>query len=305
MFSRTLISFIAGFVLIHINFSIKASDYILKDAENFSLIFNKATGVTQFDIENKYINVGTTGIKIFTPKRIKDASNLVDIVNNNKSDYEKALRVCLPAARKLSKQADKVLDKVKVLLGKKNSAPAYILFGANNSGGTANEEGLAIGLEVLCRFANTEEEANELLKGYIAHEVVHVYQSKIALYSSTKQTGPKTLLKQSLIEGFADFVSFLVLEKVTSAEMERHQYGLNNEAKIWSDFKQDMNGMLFKDWLYREGKNGKPNDMAYWIGKRIAESYYYNAKDKTKALKDLLLLESAELILSKSGYAPK
>lgn len=57
------------------------------------------------------------------------------------------------------------------------------------------------------------------------------------------------------------------------------------------------------EWMYRQTTtDGKPADMAYWIGKRIAEAYYHNAEDKSLALRELVGFSNANEILSKSRY---
>ena len=305
MFSKTLTIFLIFITLIYIPSAI-ANNYVLKDAENFAELFADHSPLTSKDIQEKYLDIGSQGIEIFMPARIINANNLTSVVNRNKSAYEKAIQLCLPAVQKLAVPVNKLLNKIKTLLGQDNAAPAYILFGANTSGGTATKDGLAIALEVLCWFAETPAEVSDVLLGFIAHEIFHVYQerSNPTLYSRdmTKQT--PTLLKRSLVEGIADFVAFLALGEVNNAEIERHEYGLKNEAEIWSKFKKTMQSTKLGDWLYSQGKN-KPNDMGYWIGKQIAASYYKNADNKTKALKELLLLEDPTLILLNSGYNPE
>ncbi len=283
---------------------VKADNYILKDAENFAALFSENSKLSSESIQKRYLDVGTKGIDIFTPYRIQNASNLLSAITNNKHDYEKALKVCLPAARNLNVQANDMLEKIKNLLKQDFSAPVYILFGANNSGGTATEAGLSLGLEVLCQFAETEEEFKEVLLAFIAHEVVHVYQSHLQLYSQTKESDSPTLLVHALVEGVADFMAYLALGKITQSEVERHKYGLENESKTWLSFKSSMHKTELGDWMYKQGLADKPSDMGYWVGKRIAEAYYNNAQDKSKALKELLLLEDPVSILTISGYDP-
>ena len=72
MFNGTLRTFVIAIILIQINFTVKANDYILKDAENFSLIFDKNKGVTPLDIKSKYLDIlSKLLLKIINPRRIK------------------------------------------------------------------------------------------------------------------------------------------------------------------------------------------------------------------------------------------
>lgn len=277
-----------------------ANEFVLDDAERFAEFFTNTSTLNEKLIKNKYLNLGTKGLEIFTPNRIKNEKNLMRAISENPGAYEKGINVCLPAARKISNDAIKVLYDVRTLLDQKKSAPTYILFGADNSGGTASTEGLSLGLEVLCRFSETEEEAKEIILGFVAHEIVHVYQARIPEIKTKKYT----LLRQALSEGFADFIANRVLGKINQSEIERHSFGVKNESMIWTEFKAVMNGENFTPWMYGSGGEGRPKDLGYWLGKRIAQAYYEKADDKKKALVELLYLNDPQSILLSSGYNP-
>ncbi len=278
-----------------------ADEFILDDAERFASLLSINSTPDEKQIKEKYLSLGTKGIEIFTPYRIKDEKNLTLAISKNPKAYKKGVELCLPVARNVASDAQQILKKVQLLLGQKKSATAFILFGANNSGGTASSEGLSLGLEVLCRFADTEEEAKEVILGFVAHEIVHVYQSRL----SKGEMSGSTLLSNALAEGVADFVANLALGKTTRSEKDRHRYGLKNEALIWSEFKTVMLGNTLEPWMYSSGSDGRPNDLGYWLGKRIAKAYYEKSDDKKKALNTLLYLDDPESILLTSAYSPK
>jgi len=290
------------FIVLITSNSLFANLYNFKDADNFAQIAKHNLVISSELIQVNYIDVGSLGIDIFTPGRIIDASNMSSEINKSRSDYNKAINICLPAAKELKKEAEAMLHRVKKFMGQTEAAPVYLLFGANNSGGTASDKGLSLGLEVLCRFADTKEQFKDVLMAFIAHEIVHVYQYQARLYSNTTNTVSSTLLDAALVEGTADFVANIMLGKISEPERERHEYGLNNEMKVWLDFKEAMKKKDFTGWFYSKGINGSPNDMGYWVGKRIAESYYENSKDKEKAIYTLLTLGSAKEILAASLY---
>ncbi|PAJ71643.1 hypothetical protein CJF42_25625 [Pseudoalteromonas sp. NBT06-2] len=277
-----------------------ANDFILDDAERFAKLFTQTSELDEKQIKNKYLNLGTKGLEIFTPNRIKNEKNLIRAISENSDAYKKGIDVCLPAARNIASDAKQVLNDVKTLLQQEMSAPTYILFGADNSGGTASKEGLSLGLEVVCRFSETEEEAKEIILGFVAHEIVHVYQARLP----ENKTKKYTLLRQALSEGFADFIANRVLGKINQSEIERHSFGVKNESVIWTEFKSVMNGENFTPWMYGSGGDGRPKDLGYWLGKRIAQSYYEKADDKKKALVELLYLKDPQSILLSSGYNP-
>lgn len=277
-----------------------ANDYVLDDAERFAKLFNNTSELDEEQIKNEYLNLGTKGLEIFTPHRIQNDKNILRAISENPGAYKKGIDVCLPAARSISSDVKQVLSDVKTLLEQENSAPTYILFGADNSGGTASEEGLSLGLEVLCRFAETEEEAKEVILSFVAHEIVHVYQSRLPENKAQKLT----LLRQALTEGFADFITNSVLGRITQSEVKRHSFGVKNEGVIWAEFKAVMNGGDVKPWMYGAGAEGRPSDLGYWIGKKIAQAYYEKADDKNRALQDLLHLKDPQSILLISEYDP-
>ncbi len=280
--------------------ALPAQQYFTEDAERFARIFNEYNDSLTGDIiQDQYLDPGTEGIKIFTPGRIQNASHMKEMVDRYYDSYEKGVTLMLPAALKSADESARVLEEIRQLLLQEESVPVYILFGANNSGGTTSRKGLAIGLEVLGRFADTEEEAQTLIKDFVAHEVVHVYQT----WSGNR--GRYSLLHQSLREGYADFIQNLVMGGVSAAEKERHAYGLENEAKLWTEFKKEMHRKELQPWMYGEGKDGRPSDLGYWLGKRICEAYYSQSENKQEALLELLRLKDPAEILKESGYDPR
>lgn len=221
------------------------------------------------------------------------------MVNTYRSRYEKGIELMLPAALESAEDSREILEQVQQLLGQEESAPVYMVFGGNNSGGTASRKGLVVGLEVLSRFVETEAEAKKLLKSFIAHEVVHVYQTN----SGNKGRG--NLLHHSLREGFADFMENMVMGGISNAERERHTYGLAHEAELWAAFQQVMHTKDIRSWMYNGDQEDRPADLGYWIGKRICAAFYAQSQDKHKALQELLHLKDPEEILAKSRYNPE
>ncbi|MEZ4848655.1 MAG: DUF2268 domain-containing putative Zn-dependent protease [Bacteroidia bacterium] len=293
------IKLILSLFLILILQTSSAQDFIIEDAERFAAILKENPDLISADIiKAKYLKPGTKGVKIFTPNRIRNAKNMASMVNKYRSSYDKGIDIILPSAKASIDEVNEILANVQQLLGQKESAPVYVLFGGNNSGGTASGKGLVIGLEVLARFAETHEEAKKIVMSFCAHEIVHVYQAR------TGNGGRGNLLHHSLREGFADFIENMALGEVSNAEKERHEYGQVNEAQLWSEFQEVMDQKELRPWMY-DGRNGdRPADLGYWIGKRICEAYYAQAEDKVQALQALLRLENAEEILEGSGYNP-
>lgn len=276
------------------------SSLVLEDAERFAALFAEGRVPSAPLLKTEYLDRGTPGVAIFTPNRIQNAENLAKAVSGNTAGYRRAISVCLPAARQMQHEASAIIARIGAMLGEREAATAYVVFGAGNSGGTAGAEGLVLGLEVICSLADSAPAVTQVLRDFIAHEMAHVYQSRAGLKENADD-----LLHQSMVEGFADFVMEKALEGAARTGAERQAYGLANESALWREFKSDVDSRRSKtEWLYvqRMSIPGRPADMGYWIGKRICEAYYAKAGDKRAAMRTLLELRDPEAILAESGY---
>lgn len=273
---------------------------VLADAERFAALWSAHGGQPDAAaLRAGYLEPGSPGVGLFTPHRIQSAENLARAVASEGSDYRHAIEHCLPAARAMADEVEQDIARIGQLLGRSDVAPAYVLFGAGNSGGTAGPEGLALGLEVVCRGVASPAEAKARLRGFVLHEMTHVHQERV-------QTAPgqDTLLRQILVEGFADFVMEQASGGRERADLGREQHGLANEAALWREIQPALPREVgHSDWLYRPAA-GRPADMGYWIGKRICEAYVARATDKQAAMSVLLELREPERILRDSGYRP-
>lgn len=274
---------------------------VMDDAQRFAAVFKAAAGSPSAEVlQSDYLAPGTPGIAIFTEYRIKNAANLASHVATLRPDYQHAIDLCLPEAQRMHDEVSATIAKVGTLLGSAESAPAYFLFGAGNSGGTASADGLGIGLEVICKEARTPAQAQQIIREFIAHEMTHVFQVRNGL-----EMHDHDLLQHTLSEGFADFIMGRLLGADTSVDATRRAYGVAHEAALWRRFQDDVAADKGDaDWLFNGGHQpaGEPPDMGYWLGRRICESYYAHAADKAQAIRTLLLLKDPKAILKDSGY---
>ncbi|MDI4635326.1 hypothetical protein J7U46_19845 [Pelomonas sp. V22] len=274
----------------------------LEDAERFAKLFASTPTPSAAQLDELYLKPGSEGVAGFIKYRIKSADNLAERVATLQADYRKGIELCLPAARKLQPQAEQTIAKVQALLGRTDTAPVYMLFGGGNSGGTASSKALMLGLEVLCRSANTELEATRIITEFVAHEVTHVYQNR-----SMKASPTGDLLQAMLVEGFADFAMTMAMGEQAASDAERSAYGLAREHELWEKAQADFKhgDKQLRNWMYNNNTPraaGEPADLGYWLGKRICEAYYARATDKTAALQILLEMADPAQILRDSGY---
>jgi len=281
-------------------FHVAAKGLTFEDAEIFSQILARNPDDLASSLKKNYLDRESQGLAIFK-RQIRDEEYLASVVASNLALYKRAAAVCLPEVKKIESSVNKTLLTMSEYLGDKEIIPVSIIFGANNTGATVSPQGIALALEVICQEAQTPQDLERLVSDYVAHEVVHVFQFR----HSTRNDLNFTLLEMSLIEGSADFLAERGTSQSSKSAAERRQYGLQHEHRLWQEFKPGRDSHRFQPWLYTpEPENGAPRDMGYWVGQRIAESFYNNAEDKQAAVQTLLKFTDAEKILTQSGYNP-
>lgn len=274
------------------------------DAERFAALLADGRLPDADTLQRAYLTPGSAGVALFTAGRIESAQNLAQALQAHPQAYRKAIALCLPAARAVAQEAGAVMVEVARRLGQPaEAAPAFALFGAMNSGGTAKAQGLGLGLEVLCQSVDTPQDARALLLDFVAHEITHVHQHR---HLPAKLDF--NLLYATLMEGFADYMMEQARGASSGPSADRERYGLAHEAELWRAFQADVaRGAGFGDWLYnaRPARAGQPADMGYWLGKRLCEAFVARAPDRAQALTTLLLLRDPAAIVAASGYAPR
>jgi len=268
------------------------------DAERFAVLLEAtAWRPSVRELDNRYLASGSRALAAFDASRIGGAAVLAESLSVLRPDYRRAVAHCLPAARALAPRLPALLDRVGQYLGRPATPEVRFLFGAGRSAGTVEDGTVVLALEVVCRFLDGAASAEALLEDFVVHEVVHVHQL------ATQVPGRRdSLLRQAMIEGFADYVAGEVLGRVPVQERERARYGRTHEKTLWAEFAADMSGTNLGAWMYGPGAGDRPPDLGYWIGKRICSAYVRASDDPRQALRDLLLLASPGELLEASGY---
>ncbi len=274
--------------------------FVTEDAERFAELYTRhGNALTAEQLQSGYLDAGTQGVVIFTPNRIHSAENLAYTVANDPALYQRAIKVCLPAAQNAGPELAKIYQKYSDLLDSPEMPKAYAVIGADNSGGTAADGAFVIGLEVICRLTDgDEQDVSTWLNRFFAHETAHVFQS----HSRTP-----SLLAGVLREGGADFIAELVSGGTLNEDTARWYH--NNKTKVLNRFETDMASLTGNEyglWLYAgedDRPAGWPMDLGYVIGAEIARSHYAKASDKKQAIKEILSAElNPEKFLRDSGY---
>jgi hypothetical protein len=234
---------------------------------------------------DEYFKKGSVGLQEFLRSKIGNSCNLVTAIDAAPKYYA-ALRAQSAKVENYKPQMLASFKKLKEIYPDARFPNVYFVIGRMNAGGTATVKGLLIGFEM---YGKTDDASLAELSGWkkssvgrieeipfiVAHELVH-YQQKNALIASLFG-GDVSLLGKSLSEGGADFVGELIAGGNINPQL--HEYGNRREKQLWLEFKKEMNGSEASNWLYQGDKaKDKPADLGYYVGYKIAESYYNKGK---------------------------
>jgi hypothetical protein len=200
-----------------------------------------------------------------------------------------------------------------------NFKPFKVCFaiGILNTGGTVSDRFVLIGTEItatskdadVSEFINYKEtnRANMLsdsgdliqkVRNIVAHECVHTQQKHMS-----DTTTKCALLWQVLMEGICDFVGEIVSGQQISKVA--HVYGNKHEKELWDELKANLCSTDMSKWLYNgQRSTDRPGDLGYYMGYRIARSYYEQSTDKRQAIIDMIEMTLPMQFLQKSKYAP-
>jgi hypothetical protein len=239
-------------------------------------------------LQREYLERGSFGVREFISGRITSALDLATYVTRNRARYDsvRAANLDIGTADPAIRAA---FRKLKALYPPAVFPDVYFVVGRFNSGGTSTNHGLLIGAEMNRNSAT--------LPAIVSHELIHFQQH----YESP------TLLEHSFMEGTADFVGEMIAG--TQINNDAHQYGRAHEHELWQEFRAHFDTREFFPWMYGRPNDGRPNDLGYFIGYRIAQAYYAQATDKDRALREIIVGDGAgkgaiRRMLAASGYAP-
>jgi hypothetical protein len=252
---------------------------------------------------DEYFLRGSPGLQDFIFSRIFTAAQFLKAIQTSPSYYA-AIRPGTSRIKDFAPQIHATFRKMQELYPDSIFPDVYIVMGRLNTAGTIGNSGLLIAADMFGKAPTvpmdglTEWHRAAIvpvaeIPDTVAHELVHYQQ----------HTGGKNLLAAAIVEGSADFIGELTSGNSFSNEPQ-YVYGFAHEAELWNQFSSEMHGDDTSHWLY-EGKtlNGRPADMAYFEGYRIAQAYYRNAPDKKKAIYEILNFQDPDKLLNDSGYA--
>lgn len=276
---------------------------ITSDIDLFWKYFDLQLKDTTTNSFEQYLIEGSIGLKDFIPDRIESATELKSLVLAEQEYYQN-IRASSYRVLSFEKQIKASFYALEYLYPKAEFPPIYFLIGRTTSGGTASKNGLMIALEIYSDNNYTTSYGRpslniDILPNIVIHELIHFLQKD--------DINDESLLKNCIREGSADFIAELVSgEKVKYANGPNvYLYGNSHERELWLEFKDSMNTNNLDPWLYSPTNDGRPQNLGYWMGYKIVESYYEKSENKSKAIDDILNIKNYIDFLEDSHYSDK
>jgi hypothetical protein len=254
--------------------------------------------------QRDYFDGSSAGVRGFTPGRLVSARHLAETVSKAHAYYA-ATRPYMAQLEREKPQIYADLYRYKKLYPPARFPDVYVVVGALNSAGTSTPAGLVLGAEMLSRPPNYAKllppnlaqvvSTADRVPATVAHEFTHYNQV----------ADPDTLLGQTIKEGTADFMAEMVDARgVTPAQWK---FGCAHEAALFKQFTAQMQTTDMKvqeHWLfsYERGPLGAPPFIGYWLGSRIAQTYYVTHGKTTQAIAAIMQVRDYDALLRESGY---
>ena len=255
-------------------------------------------------VQTDYFDRGSNGLKALISKDKLKAKDFADYMHTHEQFFLSIRSYMMDQERYLS-LTQEVLGEYDRTVPNSKYKPIYFLIGYNMHGGTVTDEGVIIeaqknilGLSDISwgTFDSLSFSSYDDLDQLIAHEQVHVMQPYMFIGES--------LLRLTLNEGIADFIAYKVVGK--KGYYESYEYGDQNFEVLKKEWTSDLN-LPIKEvrskWLFNWGrKKDRPYDMGYYMGFKIAESYYEHNGRNAENLREMIYTEDFEALYERSGF---
>ncbi len=258
-------------------------------------------------IQDHYIDKSSKYFKEFIRERNFTATEYVKKIKRYPK-FWKSIRPLTESIESRKQEIESVFKKYRKAIPNFSQPNVCFAIGCLRTGGTTTKNLILIGSEIAASTSEVDKsEMNGWLKSVIgnsgdivsmvAHESVHIQQT------NKSSSG---LLAAVLKEGVADFLTLELLRLTINSQL--YDYGDKHELELWKEFKSDLKEYPkgYERWLYQGNQsNERPPDLGYYIGYKIAKSYYENISDKNKAIQILLNGRKYKEIYKKSDYYSK
>jgi hypothetical protein len=271
---------------------------VIEDVARFYQLYDAAGGHLSADqLQRDYIDPGSEGLHHLAKVRNVTGASIAAALEKRPDIYSDAKR-CMAVLPRVRQRLRAALSTLFRLYPEAKVSPVTIVVGRGRpvAIGGPGGEGVQIGLEALCAVSWLNPNVEDRFVHVIAHEYAHVQQSP-----ALADDEHPTVLELALIEGGAEFVAELTSGSVGYSQFKGSTKG--HEKEIETAFVADEDKTDLSNW-FNNSTVEKPGDLGYWVGYRIAKSYYRHAADKRAALRDILQVTDPKAFLAKSGWRP-
>jgi hypothetical protein len=250
---------------------------------------------------SRYFAVASQGLKDYAAARHVTPESFASYVEQHRDDYA-TLRPYIDQVVDQKPVIQAAFRRLKALYSSaKFPAHVYFVVGPQRGAGMNSEHGIILAADMFATPPGTPYSYTRVSPAYVpfsaVHETIHFNQA----YETSDRS---TLLQQVINEGTADLITTLVLPQPDVRQMtDRWEYGCPREAELAARFVTEADTVETSPWMFdHTPATGWPPDMGYWLGYRIAQTYYRAAADKTAALGALLGVTDFKSLLAASHY---
>jgi len=268
------------------------------DVERFYAVYDAAHGAPSAAVlQRDYLDQGSPELAYFAKARRVDGARMAAAIAATPEVYRNA-RSCAARLPMVRDRVSAGMARLGQLYPQAKFPPVAVLIGRARPVAIGDATGVYVSLEALCAWTTPDADEGRRMVQVIAHEYVHVQQA------STGEDAGETVLKASLVEGAAEFLTELMVGSVSYRHLA--PWAAGREAEVERAFQGDMRKPAEGSaWLYNGiGAPERPGDLGYWVGYRIVKAYYQHAADKRAAIAEILQMTDAEAFLARSGWTP-
>ena len=254
-------------------------------------------------LDSIYFRPGSAGLRAYAGMYRTDAPRLQRTLRRRGAYYDSIaglpsrVRAQFPAIREAFRRFEAAYPRA-------TFPPTWFVVGGLGPGGANGPRGLLIGADAygwpdsLPLDPTLRRWRTSALPHLASHELVHFNQMAA---SPIAYIGDDSNLARAIKEGVADFIAELVSGNHTN--VAAHRYGRAHEAALWDEFERDMLGSETGDWFFRQPADStRPPDLGYFIGYRIAESWYERFPERRDRVAALIGIGDYRAFLAESGY---
>ena len=277
-----------------------ASDFYTIDIDNFWQAFDSVQNTDEpikkkNFIQTLYIDRGTDGLRAFIYTRGFASENWLKLIN----DYPKfwaSIRSNTQQAKLSIKDFEQnILAFANIYPGIK-PVKVYFTIGGINIEGASLDDIVFVASEIA--FRNSKVDVSEFSNKWILNLYKHQSDERVKAlmlheYCHGQQKGQaQNLLGMCIKEGSCDFVAEIVIGQEIKTDYLK--YGKNHDKELKQKFKNELNSINHKNWLYNANESNNTADLGYYMGYAICKSYYESFTDKKLAIKSIIELNYSD-----------